>query len=201
MIGNISTIHVQKDQASVIAYAAGGIANGDKPRFEAKSQNTSEEKYLSAKVTISEEALKILGLQKESQSSEKTLPPSSLSKLSSEELQQVSDLKARDQEVRAHELAHMMVGGNLVRKGVSYQYQTGPDGQRYAVGGEVSIDSSAVDGDPTATINKMQHVKRAAMAPANPSAEDRAVASSAAETEAAARMELMQENAEESESS
>lgn len=90
-------------------------------------------------------------------------------------------------------MAHMMVGGNLVRKGASYQYQTGPDGQRYAVGGEVSIDSGAVSGDPSATIRKMEQVKRAAMAPANPSSQDRAVASAAAETEAAARQQLMQQ--------
>ena len=67
---------------------------------------------------------------------------------------------------------------------------------RYAVGGEVSIDSSPVEGDPAATITKMEQVKRAALAPAEPSGQDRSVASSAAQAEAAARMELLQQKSE-----
>jgi len=96
--------------------------------------------------------------------------------LSSEEKKQIAELKARDNEVRAHEAAHVAAGGQYIRSGASYQYQTGPDGGRYAVGGEVSIDTSAVKGDPEATIAKMQVVKRAAAAPASPSGQDRAVA-------------------------
>ena len=52
----------------------------------------------------------------------------------------------------------------------------GPDGNRYAIGGEVSIDVAPVDGDPEATIAKMEIVKAAALAPAEPSAQDRKVA-------------------------
>ncbi|MBA4384626.1 MAG: hypothetical protein C0410_07810 [Anaerolinea sp.] len=201
MIGNISRVYAQKDQASAVAYAPSIVSNDYKKINESKTQEINKENTRSARVTISEEALKQLGLVKKSPGSENTPLSSGQTKLSSEELKQISDLKSRDQEVRSHELAHVMVGGNLVRKGANYQYQTGPDGQRYAVGGEVSIDSSSVDGDPTATINKMEHVKRTAMAPADPSAADRAVASSAAQIEAAARMELMQENTHEAESS
>jgi hypothetical protein len=192
MIGNISKVYGQKDQASAIAHAATIAANSDKLKTESKTQESNKENTLSTRVTISEEALKKLGLEKESQGSEKTSSANG-TQLSSEESQQIAELKSRDQEVRTHEMAHMMVGGNLVRKGASYQYQTGPDGQRYAVGGEVSIDSGAVSGDPTATIRKMEQVKRAALAPANPSSQDRAVAASASETEAAARQQLMQQ--------
>jgi hypothetical protein len=194
MIGNISKVYIQNDQVSAIAHAATIAANSDKLKTESNVQDKTKENNLSTKVTISEEALKKLGLEKESQGSEKTSSANG-TQLSSEESQQIAELKSRDQEVRSHEMAHMMVGGNLVRKGASYQYQIGPDGQRYAVGGEVSIDSGAVSGDPSATIRKMQQVKRAALAPANPSSQDHAVAASASETEAAARQQLMQQTA------
>lgn len=112
--------------------------------------------------------------------------------LSEEEQKMVQELKNRDREVRAHEAAHMAAGGQYVNGGAKYSYQKGPDGQRYAVGGEVSIDTSAVKNDPQATIMKMQVVKRAATAPASPSGQDRAVAAAAAVTEMNARKELME---------
>ncbi|NLD93719.1 MAG: hypothetical protein GX639_13770 [Fibrobacter sp.] len=110
--------------------------------------------------------------------------------LSDEEKKAVQELKNRDREVRAHEAAHMAAGGQYVNGGAKYSYQKGPDGQRYAVGGEVSIDTSPVKNDPQATIMKMQVVKRAATAPASPSGQDRAVAAAAAATEMNARKEL-----------
>ena len=72
--------------------------------------------------------------------------------------------------------------------GASYQYQSGPDGNMYAVGGEVGIDTSPA-GSPEATIQKMQQIQRAALAPAQPSGTDRAVAAQAAQIEAQARMQ------------
>lgn len=193
MIGNISSVSTQKDQALVNAYAANTGMNNDRLKESASTDNVKKENSQSTKVTISKEALEKLGLEKSQTSSGKS-DVADRTKLSSEEDNQIKELKARDQEVRTHEMAHMMVGGSLVRKGASYQYQTGPDGQRYAVGGEVSIDSSAVSGDPSATIRKMQQVKRAALAPAEPSSQDRAVAAAASQTEAAARQELMQQS-------
>ncbi len=111
--------------------------------------------------------------------------------LSEEQLQQVEELKRTDREVRAHEAAHQAAAGSLAR-GKSFSYQTGPDGRRYAVGGEVRIDVSPVANDPEATIQKMQRVRRAALAPAEPSSQDRAVAAQASRTEAQARSELTQ---------
>lgn len=87
----------------------------------------------------------------------------------------VDKLRARDQEVRAHEQAHKNVGGQYAGA-ISYEYQKGPDGKQYAVGGEVPIDASEIPGDPEATIEKMRIVKAAALAPAEPSAQDRKVA-------------------------
>ncbi|MBP7900796.1 MAG: hypothetical protein KAZ85_02250 [Gammaproteobacteria bacterium] len=91
----------------------------------------------------------------------------------------LSQLKARDQEVRIHEQAHAAVGGQYVTSGPSYSYQTGPDGKRYAVGGNVGIDVSPVANDPKATLIKARQVFQAAMAPAEPSSQDYAVAQSA----------------------
>lgn len=108
--------------------------------------------------------------------------------LSAEEKQQTERLKRRDAEVKAHEQAHMAAGGGVVQGGASYQYETGPDGKNYAVGGEVKIDTSP-ERTPEATIRKMQQVRRAALAPAKPSATDRAVAAQAAQVETQARSE------------
>ena len=62
--------------------------------------------------------------------------------LTDEEEQIVKELKARDAEVRAHEAAHIAASGGLAGA-PSYTFQDGPDGKRYAVGGEVSIDTSS----------------------------------------------------------
>ncbi|MEO0602261.1 MAG: putative metalloprotease CJM1_0395 family protein, partial [Myxococcota bacterium] len=86
----------------------------------------------------------------------------------------VAELRARDLEVRAHEAAHAGVGGGTP----TYTYQRGPDGRSYAVGGEVQIDASG-GSTPQETIAKMQRVRAAALAPANPSGQDRSVAASA----------------------
>ena len=112
--------------------------------------------------------------------------------LTEQEKQQVRELQKTDQEVKAHEQAHIAAGAGYVRSGASYTYEVGPDGKRYAVGGEVSIDTSAVPDDPQATITKMQAVRRAAMAPANPSGQDRQVAAQAQQTAAQAQAEIAQ---------
>jgi len=112
-----------------------------------------------------------------------------------EELQIISNLQTRDREVRAHEQAHISAGGAHIRGGASYEYQVGPDKKRYAVGGEVSIDTSPVRDDPQATIAKMQTVRAAALAPASPSGQDRAVAAAASQAEARAHAELSEKRA------
>lgn len=106
-----------------------------------------------------------------------------------QELQQIKELKARDTEVRTHEQAHAAVGGQYAGS-PSYEYQRGPDGTNYAVGGEVPIDVGVINGDPQATIEKMQTVRAAALAPAEPSGADRAIAADATQKIAAAQAEL-----------
>ncbi|MCP4076261.1 MAG: hypothetical protein GY744_08750 [Gammaproteobacteria bacterium] len=99
-------------------------------------------------------------------------------------------LKIRDREVRAHELAHMVAGGRYITSGAQFSYEKGPDGKLYAVAGEVGIDTSKVPGDPRATLLKAQIVARAALAPADPSPQDRNVAAQAAVLIQQARIEL-----------
>jgi len=101
----------------------------------------------------------------------------------------LEQLRARDREVRIHEAAHAAVGGRYAGS-ASFQYQRGPDGRNYAVGGEVGISTSPVSGDPQATIEKARTIRAAALAPAEPSAQDRRVAAEAAQMEVEARTEL-----------
>lgn len=116
-------------------------------------------------------------------------PGSGATALDEQQLKELQQLKARDREVRAHEAAHQAVGGQY-SGAVSYTFQRGPDGNQYAIGGEVSIDISPVQGDPQATIEKMRIVRAAAMAPAQPSAQDRAVAAQAMQLMLQAQSEL-----------
>lgn len=109
--------------------------------------------------------------------------------LTPEQQRQVQQLKETDRKVRAHEQAHLSVGSDLVRGGATFSYQTGPDDQRYAVSGEVSIDASP-GRTPEETIPKAQHIRAAALAPADPSAQDQNVAATASQMETNARIEL-----------
>ncbi|MGL4593697.1 MAG: putative metalloprotease CJM1_0395 family protein [Thermoguttaceae bacterium] len=113
--------------------------------------------------------------------------------LTPEEQEQIDSLKSRDTEVRTHEAAHVSAGGAFVTGGPSYTYQTGPDGKKYAIGGEVGIDTSPISGNPEATIQKMRTVASAAMAPASPSGQDYKVAAAARQQESQAQRELAQQ--------
>ncbi|MBP7461010.1 MAG: hypothetical protein KBA26_06945 [Candidatus Delongbacteria bacterium] len=105
------------------------------------------------------------------------------------EQQAIEKLKAREREVKAHEQAHLSAAGGYAKGGATYEYQVGPDGKRYISGGEVRIDVSP-ESEPEATIRKMRIVRRAALAPVDPSAQDRKIAAEAVHTENQARMEL-----------
>ena len=116
--------------------------------------------------------------------------------LTREEQEQLRDLQQRDQEVRAHEQAHATVGGPYAG---APQYETvrGPDGQQYAVSGEVQIDASP-ENDPEDTVRKMEVVIRAALAPAQPSPQDQRVAQQARQQLIQAQAEVREQNAAES---
>ncbi|MCW8837845.1 MAG: putative metalloprotease CJM1_0395 family protein [Thiovulaceae bacterium] len=128
---------------------------------------------------------------KEYTTDEKKENSDSQNELSQDEQRVVYELQARDTEVRAHEAAHQAAGGGMTG-GANYSYQRGPDGKMYAIGGEVSI-SMPSGSTPEELISNAQQVIASAMAPANPSAQDMSIASSAR----AIMIEAQQEKAKE----
>ncbi len=115
----------------------------------------------------------------------------STQELSNQELQELQKLKSRDLEVRTHEQAHLAAAGGYSTGGPSFTFQTGPDGNQYAIAGEVPIDTGK-ESTPEQTIRKMRAIRRAALAPANPSAADRQIAAQAALLETQALLEKQQ---------
>ena len=128
----------------------------------------------------------------EKQAPEKSKP----GELSPEDAAQVAKLKQVDRQVRQHEQAHMAAAGGMATSGASYTYQKGPDGVNYAVGGEVSISTSP-GRTPEETLRRAQTVRAAALAPADPSGQDRAVAAQASKMAMEARMEMAQQSKDE----
>ena len=134
------------------------------PECTAKSGNKTHD-YRAASVSISSEG-RLLAEKKKSEEAHranqegKASPPQD--KNSEEETKQIEELKRRDREVRAHEMAHLMAAGAQASGGPSYEFQKGPDGKQYAVGGEVQIDTSPVEGDPEATMRKAARIQAAA---------------------------------------
>ena len=121
-------------------------------------------------------------------------PTGTSGELSPEALVLIAKLKARDTEVRQHEQAHLSAAGGLAVSGASFVYQRGPNGVNYAVGGEVRIDTSP-GRTPEETIARARTIAAAALAPAEPSGADRAVAAQAQQLEQQARSELAIEQA------
>lgn len=105
------------------------------------------------------------------------------------ERKQVEKLKQRDREVRTHEQAHVAAGGSIVTSGPHYEFQEGPDGKQYAIGGEVQIDTSR-ESSPEENLEKAQLIRTAALAPSDPSPQDLKVAAQAAQMEIEAQQEL-----------
>ena len=89
--------------------------------------------------------------QKQKSSDDSKQQQETLANAPQEQVQQQQDnkvinqLRSRDREVRAHETAHASAGGTLAGA-PQLEFTTGPDGKRYAVAGEVSIDTSKVSG-------------------------------------------------------
>ncbi len=107
----------------------------------------------------------------------------------------LQELKARDREVRAHERAHLLAAGPYARA-MSLKTIKGPDGKQYAVAGEVKIDTSPIPRDPEKTLEKARKIKRAALAPLHPSAQDLRVAATADQMAQKALMEIIKQRLE-----
>ena len=105
--------------------------------------------------------------------------------------EELKPFQERDMEVRDHEKAHYDVAGSYAIGSPSYEFQIGPDGEQYAVGGHVNVDTSEIAGDPSATYKKAEIIKRSALAPKDDlSFEDYQVAAKADQMMIKARNEL-----------
>jgi hypothetical protein len=82
--------------------------------------------------------------------------------------------RSKDAEIRTHEQAHASIGHTT--SPISYNYQEGPDGKMYAVGGSVRLDTSIPD-DPKAAAFKLDMIQKAASGVAHASPADGAIAS------------------------
>jgi hypothetical protein len=82
--------------------------------------------------------------------------------------------KKTDAQVRSHEQVHATIGQTT--SPISYNYQKGPDGKMYAVGGSVRFDTSIPE-DPKAAAFKLDRLSKAASGPADPSGADNTIAS------------------------
>jgi|GEM_PF-1735520 len=114
--------------------------------------------------------------------------------LNDDEKHEVEKLRKRDTEVRTHEQAHLSAAGHLAAGGAQYTFKSGPDGQQYAVGGEVPLK---VDDAPTPEedLRNARQLERAALAPAKPSGQDRAIAAQARGKAAKAQQEIVEKQA------
>ncbi len=101
-------------------------------------------------------------------------PINRIAEISKKDSETINELKSRNREVKNHELAHRTFGRRFAG-GSSFKYELGPDMKRYAVEGHTPIDTSE-EIKPEKTIEKMRIVKRAALAPAKPSNNDRKIA-------------------------
>lgn len=116
--------------------------------------------------------------------------------MSREEQQKLRELQQTDRKVRAHEQAHVSASGRIAVSAPSYDYETGPDGKRYAVGGSVNYNVPSTE-CPREELLLARQLRRMALAPMDPSPKDRAVAAKASAKEARASREVREEKAEE----
>ena len=156
----------------------------------AQSNNKANDVENNADNSVSS-ADKTSNAENNTQNNDKNAGQKNIGELSLEEQRIVTELQAADTNVRAHEAAHMAAGGGLTSP-ASYTYERGPDNKMYAVAGEVGI-STGEGNTPQESLNKAQTIRRAALAPADPSPQDLKVAAQAASMEMSARAQIMQE--------
>ena len=162
---NLSTT----DTGQVVPPSQGGISNPVAAGTESSQTRSSTEKSDSSK---------------ESEQREESAA------LTTEENREVTRLQTTERNVRAHEKAHLNAAQGIALSGADYEYQVGPDDRRYAVAGEVDIDTSR-ESEPAKTIDKGYKIIRAALAPSDPSPQDLSVASGAEQMILDAQAELI----------
>ena len=191
MISSISTHSVQQlhSSPSNSISSQSGIQAEEKEETQQISPAINNDQKVNATVNGQESQASKKDSQQDETQSKKAVKGNSPTELNEEELKEVQKLKQRDIEVRAHEAAHLAAAGQHAQGGAKFTLKKGPDGKSYAIGGSVSIDTSK-EADPEATIRKADQIKRAALAPAEPSGQDRSVAAEAAKMKLEAQAEL-----------
>ncbi|MDJ0950240.1 MAG: putative metalloprotease CJM1_0395 family protein [Alphaproteobacteria bacterium] len=91
--------------------------------------------------------------------------------LSPAEERQVARLRQIDSAVRQEENTHAANAGQFA-SAPQYTYVTGPDGRRYAVGGQVNVRATNPSGDPRQAERAANILRNAAVSPNAPSAQD-----------------------------
>ena len=104
--------------------------------------------------------------------------------LSVEERAILAELERQDHEVRTRDMAYLAAAGGLAGS-FAVQYETGPDGRRYAVAADVNLDTSAA-ATPEQSLTKARALRAAAMSASG----DASAATRANTMEAQARAEL-----------
>lgn len=111
--------------------------------------------------------------------------------LSPEQLQQLRELERQDQQVRTRDMAFIAAAGGAAGS-YSVEYETGPDGRRYAVGADIKLDTS--DGaTPEQTLAKARALRAATMSARGESSTDASAAAKAVRMEAEAHAEIERE--------
>lgn len=156
--------------------------------------NTYSQNDEAATASISAKALELYNAEQNTNSNSEYQASNNSNKeeLTQQEKQEVAELKTTDAEVKVHENAHKAAAGGLRTSAPNYEYETGPDGKKYAVAGDVNI-SYQTSSDPEENLKNAQQLKAAALAPAEPSSQDRKVAMKAEREIAKARQEIQEE--------
>ncbi|MGF1484330.1 MAG: putative metalloprotease CJM1_0395 family protein [Opitutales bacterium] len=97
------------------------------------------------------------------------LPKQAPERLSDEEQKQLDVLQERDHKVRAEQIAEAVRSGLAAQ--VHFIYRTGPDGNRYAVDGQVEHDVAA-SFSPEKTIERARELRAAILSSPDPSPKD-----------------------------
>lgn len=179
-------------ETKYISYSKASVEqNQSKSEKSSTEENTTTTQQQSTVETKKEPStvVSIANKQQNTSSVETSKTNTMGEQLTAEQAKVVEQLKQRDQVVRQHEQAHISAGQGIILSGPTYDYQTGPDGKRYAIGGEVRIDTSMPD-NPEDALTKAQKIKSAALAPSEPSSQDLMVARKAQSMEQTARQEL-----------
>jgi len=160
--------------------------------YKSQGEENAEKRANSYELNLTDEGWKILEEKNEKKGNEKNTFKKEEPKndeLTEEEQRKVDELEKIDRKVRIHEQAHVSAAGGYARGGANYNFVTGPDGKRYASGGHVNLDTSP-ERTPEATIRKADVIRKAALAPADPSPADRQIAADATKMAQKAQREL-----------